>query len=320
MAEWVKTVALKDFAKVVPTLQEFNFGFILTRASLLGVQNPQVFTPLLVEFQRQGVETDWISQLLKEHSLEGVDYHPGYGLHVRTLGPFEVWRGDDLLSPHDWQREKARQLFQFLITNRGKWFTREQLSDRLWPQLDPEGSVQNLKVVLNALNRALEPLRDPGRAPFFVARRETLYGLNPAAQICLDVDDFSELCASPKEEDWAEALSLYQADYLAEYQDESWTGDTRGRLRDVYFATAQRLLSSYFMREMWDSAIKVSHEILALDACNEYATQMLMQCHAARGNRATVNAVYQRCVAVLREELDVDPSPETTRLWQQLTK
>lgn len=170
------------------------------------------------------------------------------------------------------------------------------------------------------MNRALEPMRDPGRAPFFVTRRETLYGLNPAAQICLDVDDFSELCASPNEDDWAEALSLYEADYLAEYQDESWMGDTRGRLRDVYFATAQRLLNAYFMREMWDSAIKVSHEILALDACNETATQMLMQCHAARGNRATVNAVYQRCVAVLREELDVDPSPETTRLWQQLTK
>jgi len=315
-----KSDAVKDFAKIVPALREFNFGFVLTRASLLGVQNPQVFTPLLIESQRQGVEIDWISQLLKEHSLEGVDFHPGYGLQVRTLGPFEVWRGDDLLSPHDWQREKARQLFQFLITNRGKWFTREQLSDRLWPQLDPEGSVQNLKVALNALNRALEPMRDTGRAPFFVARRETLYGLNPAAQICLDVDDFSELCASPKEEDWAEALSLYQADYLAEYQDESWTDDYRGRLRDVYFATAQRLLKSYFIREMWDSAIKVSHDILALDACNEYATQMLMQCHAARGNRATVNAVYQRCAAVLREELDVEPSPETTRLWQQLTK
>ncbi len=315
----LKSEAVQTFAQVVPLLREHDFGFILTKASMLGVQNPQIYLPLLIESQRQGLESDWIAQLIKDLGLENAEYHPGYGLEVRTLGPFEVWRDGEQVSPHDWQREKARQLFQFLVTNRGKWFTREQLSDRLWPHLDIDGSGQTLKVALSALNHALEPMRDPGRAPFFVARRENLYGLNPAAQICVDIDDFNELCTSPKEEDWAEALELYQADYLSENVAEPWADDMRSRLRDVYFVTAQRLLKAYLFREMFDSAIKVSHDILALDPCNEYAVQMLMQCHAARGNRATVNAVYQRCVSVLHDELDVEPSIETTRLWKQLT-
>ncbi|NPV55330.1 MAG: hypothetical protein HPY76_01470, partial [Anaerolineae bacterium] len=33
-----------------------------------------------------------------------------------------------------------------------------------------------------------------------------------------------------------------------------------------------------------------------------------------------VHSIYQRCRAVLREELDVEPAPETTRLWAALTK
>ncbi|MEN6572604.1 MAG: BTAD domain-containing putative transcriptional regulator [Anaerolineaceae bacterium] len=313
-------MAIEQLQKVAPVLQSGNYGFLFTRPSMLGVQNPQAFLPLLIESQHQGLENAWIQQFLRENGLEGVDFHPGYGLQVRTLGPFEVRRGTTPVAAHDWQREKARQVFQFLITNRGKWFTREQLSDRLWPQLDSEGSAQNIKVVLNALNHALDPARDTGRSPFFVARRETLYGLNPAAQICVDADDFLELSASPQEEDWAEALSFYQADYLDECLDEPWCVDYRNRLRDVYLTTSQRYLKACLLKEHWDLAIKVSHDVLELDTTNEFAYQVLMQCHAARGNRSTVNAVYQRCVTALRADLDVEPSPETTRLWQQLTK
>ena len=321
--EWLngsREKAMQMLADVVPALRENNYGFVLTQPSMLGVQNPQIFLPLLIESQRQGVEEKWVSQLLKENQLEGADFHPGYALMVRTLGPFEVWRGSDPIAPHDWQREKARQLFQFLLTNRGRWFSREQLADRLWPELDSESSSQSIKVVLNALNHALDPDRDAHQTPFFVTRRDNLYGLNPAAQILADVDDFNDLCTSPKEEDWAEALTLYQNDYLVENVDDAWVTDQRNRLKDTFFDTAQRLLKSYLLQERWDAAIKVSHDLLALDATFEFAYQVLMQCHAARGNRATVNAVYQRCVAALHDELDVAPSVETTRLWQQLTK
>ena len=312
--------AMEQLEQLIPLLQSGNYGFIFTRPSMLGVQDPQIFLPMLIESQRQGLENAWVQQFLHDNGLEGVDFHPGYGLQVRTLGHFDVWRGTTPIAPHDWQREKARHVFQFLITNRGKWFTREQLSDRLWPELDSDGSIQNIKVVLNALNHALDPDRDAGKSPFFVVRRENLYGLNPVAQICVDADDFLELSASSQEEDWAEALSLYQADYLDECLDDAWCVNYRNRLKDIFLTTAQRYLKACLLQERWDTAIKVSHDVLEMDSTNEFAYQVLMKCHAARGNRSTVNAVYQRCVAALHTELDVEPSPETTRLWQQLTK
>jgi DNA-binding SARP family transcriptional activator len=36
------------------------------------------------------------------------------------------------------------------------------------------------------------------------------------------------------------------------------------------------------------------------------------------GDRGQVGRTYQKCVQALREELDVAPSPETERLYQQL--
>lgn len=315
-----KQLAIQQFSEVLPRLNQAGLSFLLTRPSHLGLQNPLLLWPVLLEAHKQGLEHDWLPSFLKEKGLEGTNFHPGYGLKIRCLGPFEVWRNNTAINSRDWQREKARHLFQYFIGNRDKWFSRDQIADQLWSQLDSDGATQNLKVALNALNRALEPEREPGTNPFFITRRETLYGLNPVAEIHLDVDDFINLSSSSLDKDLEQALSIYQGDFLMENPDDHWAVEIREQLRETFLNTALRLSQIYFQQERWDEAIRISHEILRTDACNEFAFQMLMRCHAARGNRTTVHAVYQRCVAILRDDLDVEPAPETTQLWEKLTK
>ncbi len=312
--------ALSRFKEIAPELKEFDQGFLLTQSSFLGIQEDQAYFPLLIEAMRQGIEKEWVVELLMKTDLENVDFHPGYGLGIRCLGPFEVWRGPDLINPKEWQREKARQLFQFFLNNRGKWFTREQIADRLWPSLEADTSAQNLKVAFNALNRALEPDRPLGRNPFFIARRENMYGLNTAARIAVDVDDFIALCDSPREEDKREGLSIYIGDYLGDYAEDFAINDMREQLREKYISTSIDLGKTYFESARIDEAIKISHDILAIDPCNERAFRMLMKCHASRGSRTAVNAVYQRCCSTLKEDMDVTPSEETTKLWKSLTQ
>jgi len=66
--------------------------------------------------------------------------------------------------------------------------------------------------------------------------------------------------------------------------------------------------------------MRICHDILSVDPCNEPAYRVLMRCHAARGNLAAVHSVYQRCTSLLKEDLDVPPSSETTSLYKQLTE
>ncbi len=311
--------ALNLFTSVIPLLKKENFGFLLTRPSHLGLQDVQPLLPLLHEAYRKGIDPQWLASLPHGLDLESLDYHPGYGLSVRTLGMTEVWRGKTLTTPRDWQREKARQLFQFFISSQGKWFTREQLADRLWPDLDAEASAQNLKVALNALTRALEPLREPGQAPFFITRRDNLYGVNPAAKIDLDIDDFQVLANSAELEDLQTAHTIYQGDYLCENCSESWSAPLRDRLRELYLQSGDRLATILFDTGQWDESMRICHDLLAVDPCHEPAFRTLMRCHAARGNRSAVHSVYQRCVSILREDMDVEPSDETISLYDELT-
>lgn len=323
LKEWLSgdvDAAMSRFAATAPKLKTHNFSFLLVSSSHLGIQDDQVFYPLLIEALSRKLETDWVTMILWEKQLEGVDYHPGYGLAVRCLGTFETWRGNTLVSARDWQREKARQLFQFFINNRGRWYSKEQIADRLWQDLDVETTSQNFKVALNALNRALEPDRPAGKTPFFIAKRDNTYGINPSAAIMLDVDDFITLSNGNDEKDLLESLTIHQGDYLPDLLDDHGTIENREQYRDRHLSTMLRLAELYFSKDRWDEAVKISHDILTIDACHEPAFRMLMQCHAARGSRAAAQAVYQRCCNILREDLDVAPSEETVKLWQMISK
>lgn len=315
--------AIVHFDQFLPDLISNECGFLLTTPSFLGMQDPESLAPLLLEAYRSGVDREWLSGLLGQSKLASwgeASYHPGYGLTIRTLGRFEVWRGKTLTSPHEWQREKARQLFQLLVDQKGRWLSREQLTDRIWPDLDPEAASQTLKVALNALNRALEPMREPGASPFFVVRRDNLYAINPVASIVLDKDDFLKLAASDDVNDLQAALSIYQGDYLSDSFLDSWITPARESLHQTYLASALKLARLFFTAQKWDDCIRTCNEILSADPYNEPAFQLLMRCQAARGNRSAIHSIYQRCVAMLREDLDVDPTPETTQLYKTLTR
>jgi DNA-binding winged helix-turn-helix (wHTH) protein len=123
---------------------------------------------------------------LTEIGLPDIKVHAGYQLRVQTLGAFRAWRAHVEIEPREWQRDKARQLFQLFIAERGRWLQRDEIVETLWPHLNAESATRDFKVALNALNRALEPNR-AADAPFvFIVREGTAYRLRPEADLWLD--------------------------------------------------------------------------------------------------------------------------------------
>jgi LuxR family transcriptional regulator, maltose regulon positive regulatory protein len=309
----------EHLAGLLPLVRRRGYTPLLTRRTLLGLMDDQAALPLLLEARKQGIEAEFVDRILEGLSLADADYHPGHGLAVRTLGRFAVWRGQERVASSDWQREKARQIFQLLLIYRGQWFYREQIVDQLWPHLPPDAAERDFRVALSALTKALEPDRPRGAQPFFVIRRGSVYGLNPAAQIVTDVDDFQRLARSDEVALLRQALALYGDDYLADSLYEDWTASERQRLRHLYLTTAERLARHLSQVEVWDEAIEVCHTMLARDECWEAAYRLLMQVYAAQGNVTLLHDTYQRCVTTLEEELGVEPSPATKALSEKLS-
>jgi len=99
-------------------------------------------------------------------------------LHIQTLGGFRVWRNGEEVPTTAWGREKAIHLFQFFTTLRRQYVHKEQIMDRLWPDLDIEKGDRDFKVALNSINKALEPEREPRSDPLFVKRYSLAYGID----------------------------------------------------------------------------------------------------------------------------------------------
>jgi tetratricopeptide (TPR) repeat protein len=65
-------------------------------------------------------------------------------------------------------------------------------------------------------------------------------------------------------------------------------------------------------------AIELARQVLSADPANEKAHQHLMFCYAATGNRAAALKQYDDCKRVLQDELGVEPSSETTTLYEKI--
>jgi LuxR family maltose regulon positive regulatory protein len=83
---------------------------------------------------------------------------------------------------------------------------------------------------------------------------------------------------------------------------------------------ADRLSEVLLNRKCYEDTIQLCQRILSQDNCWERAYRHLMLAYDGMGDHGQIGRVYQRCVQVLAQELEVPPSAETHELFLQLTQ
>ncbi|WP_245863471.1 BTAD domain-containing putative transcriptional regulator [Candidatus Viridilinea mediisalina] len=323
-----------EIGQLLDSVVAHGYSGILVAPSLFGPRDMASLVPLLLRGRSIKGHSE-LARLLLRQGFPTIaaddtvdDYHPGYTLRVQMFGTFRVWRGAQEIQAREWQREKARQLFQLLLTYRGHWVQREQICAWLWPEADLEAAERQFKVTLNALNAALEPGRPPRVAPFFVRRQGLAYSFAPSYGVWIDVDEFelrAAAAATSDEPDFARrnaqiAVNLYRGDYLAESLYDAWTTEERERLTARYLATAVAYANRLSQEGDQAQAIQLCEQVLKRDRCYEEAYQVLIHAHARAGSRSQALRSYARCAQALRDELAMEPLPETDALYEALKR
>jgi DNA-binding SARP family transcriptional activator len=239
-----------------------------------------------------------------------------------------LWRGTDEVSDREWQRKKALQLFLLLVTWRGRTLHREQICDRLWPELAPDEAERDFKIAYSALCDVLEPSRKKHTPSAFFLRKGVRYGLRPEADVSIDAAEFEQassegdrlLHADPEAaaQRYKAALALYRGDYLEGFPYEEWLFAERERLADLVLRTAGRLAEALMRGSRWEEAVEVCEFILSRDSCREETYRQMMTAHERMGNRIEVTRTYERCERALREDCELEPGAETVALLEQL--
>ncbi len=306
-------------------VREHAYVYLFSHKTLLGPPDPRRSVPLLLFARDTSRRQAYAQNVLGRMGLGRLELHPGYQLRVQTLGSFRVWRGTREVALQEWRREKARHLFQLMLTHRHKMMDRDQIVEMLWPGLTPEAARRDFKVALSTLFRVLEPERKRGAPSAYVLRDGSLYGLRPGADLWLDAEQFERLVAEgdrhPDPEAgiacYRQALALYPGEYLQECLYEDWCSEERERLLTTYLRTAERLARALAEREQWEEVIATCRSILARDDCWERAYRLMMTAYVRLGDRVQALRTYQSCVERLAE-LGIEPSNATVCLSESI--
>lgn len=244
-------------------------------------------------------------------------------LRIQIFGGFQAWRQQEILS---WPTQKSKALFQILLIEPGRLVPTDQLLEYLWPALPPHKAQNNLWVAVSQLRRVLQPESPPRARSAYILKQGDGYRFNSETNYWLDAEAFathlitaqSAANLTERIKAWEEACNIYQGDYLEDEPYAEWAQSPCRQWRRRYEQLLVNLAEAYRRNGRFHQAILHCHEILTLDTTNEKAYRLLMRCHASLGERATSLKVYDEAVQVLRDEIGVDPMPETAELARQI--
>jgi DNA-binding SARP family transcriptional activator len=92
----------------------------------------------------------------------------------------------------------------------------------------------------------------------------------------------------------------------------------RERLQRQALTTLHRLAGYYEQRGEYERACEVAWRQVELEPWEEEAHRQLIRLLALSGQRSAALAQYETCRRLLDEELSIEPTEETTKLYQQI--
>lgn len=216
---------------------------------------------------------------------------------------------------------KGRLLFVYLVVNRTRDSTADELALAVWQDDPPPGAEGTLRTLVSKVRRAVgtDALGRGGR-----------YRLELPTDVQVDLEAAEDAIHRAETAvaagDWARAwgpaqVALFTArrGFMAG-EEAAWIEERRRMLSELEL----RALECYAAASLGVGGVEIpgaertARRLVEREPFRESGYRLLMRALAAGGNVADALRTYERLAAVLRNELGVDPGPETQDLHRSL--
>ncbi|HTC70487.1 MAG TPA: BTAD domain-containing putative transcriptional regulator [Acidothermaceae bacterium] len=218
---------------------------------------------------------------------------------------------------------QGRVLFAYLVLNRHRLASRDELTSALWPGSLPAGSETAFNALLSKLRKAIAPSIIDGRSSLRLQLDDEAWVDIEVAEAAAHKAE-SRIVLGDCKSAWGASLAAL---FIAEREflpgeDAPWISDQRARLAQV----RRRALEAYAAAALGTggtelpAAVRAGRQLVRLDPLRETGYQILMQALAAQGNSAEALRIYADLCEVLRDELGVSPSAPIEAVYQSLLR
>ncbi len=230
-------------------------------------------------------------------------------LKARFLGKFDI-RIDGVSI--ELTARKAQSLFAYLLMNLGTQHRREKVAGILWPDSDEASARSKLRYALWQLRKAIGD-------QYFLSDKISL-AFNPEADYWLDSADLENKPAERlTTEELGQVVALYEGEFLPGFY-EDWVFLARDRFQASFEHKMALLLQRLSNEKRWSEVLDWAERWISLGQTPEPAFQALMVAHSQLGDKASATSAYQRCEQTLGEQLGVEPSEVTKKIYDLILK
>jgi predicted ATPase/DNA-binding SARP family transcriptional activator len=207
---------------------------------------------------------------------------------------------------------QARIVFVVLVLERHRALSRDELADAIWGDAPPATWESALRSLVSRVRAFVVRVGLPESA---VTGAGGTYRLTLPDDTVVDVEEAER---GAQIETKADAAAEVLGRPLLVGVDSPWVDDWRRRLGELRVRALELDASTRLAHGDHTGAAVAAEAAVAAAPFRESAWRLVMQAHAAAGNRAEGLRAYERCRRVLADDLGANPSPETEAVYVTL--
>lgn len=230
------------------------------------------------------------------HEWSSHSAHPSRAhLQIVTLGRFQVETANGPLNG-EWLDQRPGQLLKYLVSERRRVVTSDQIGEALWPDAGVTEARGRLRQYVHALREKLEPDRGHRSPSRFLLPRRGGYILDTTGA-WIDADEFEReaqaglLAFAQGQNEGAAAhlttaLRLYQDAFLAEEPYLEWALEERERLRELAGRALRAQVRIYMQLGRLEAAAAHARRLADMEPFDTDVQKLFLGICLKRGRRS----------------------------------
>lgn len=235
---------------------------------------------------------------------------------------------DALVGPSQFPGRQGRHAFAFLVCERLRPVSREEMVEVLWGRDPPRAWDSALSAIVSKLRMVLSRAGLDGSVALVGAGG--CYELRLPNSLWVDVEEAADsiheaetaLRAGDPQKAYgpsAVAHHIARRPFLPG-QEGHWVEARRAKLHSILVRALECRAEVYLWNGEQALATEAARDVVRLRPFRESGYRLLMRAHAAGGNAAEALQVYEECRTLIARELGAAPSSETKGLHREILR
>lgn len=237
------------------------------------------------------------------------------------LGSFYFEFKDNKVDGSNWVSKRALYLLMYLVLERKRKVSAEELIDIFWPESDLEDGKNKLYNTIYLLRRSINK---DGIPKDIVESVSGGYSICDDYQIWTDWEYFEEeVKRLLKGEELSikklkELFEIYRGDFYSNLKYEDWTELHRENLREYFLNLIEILTNKLYKKQNFRDTVNYLHKGIEYDPYRENFYLLYIKALVKLGRIAEAINSYKKCEKILKEELDLLPGQELNNVYHRI--